>query len=1108
MKPNKGNKQEFHASTEAEGTADHGLYPAYYSIDMEDMEASLIDLAHELSPQSPTIEHPKEIPPAFRTSMEKWRQNSFQEADHETLMSALTSDDSSESDVVTRSVDAPPGKKKGKASKNRKARLSSDDNAEAGGISSSDGKRPTKCYRQSRSGEQRKSISLTDSCAESQSSVDERRTTFSLPDFHEVPSHRKVRLPQLRYKGNKFFNFRLRKSALADAFLTKIRASLARDVETHKKRVPSLQIIDCISRRWPPTPQNSRSWHSSIGDTRGGDRGTRPTFKTSHSAKELTSTFENGGVGQSGQLGAKDLASPKTNPEVPAIGKDPRPAKQQRPSNEPKKRSESLPLYNRQRKPYAPMRSMSSDDVSSITRRSTTSFTINDSNDSSTLSSNSIHCQDLRSSYRIQYRGGREWEDGWVDNSFPSMVRRMMDTDLDQPSLHYDRFQSGAPDTGMPLVNRPQSARSDQEFLHATGELDDSVSDRRFEIRQPDGPCSATGLPSIPNRSRDVYVPTVWQTRVSVHGDAAKRKWRLKRVWESTSDHAVVIDDVEPDYVVDESDLESALCSLLGVPEMIWFARRNKGKRTAGNPKQVKTDPKERTSKWPSDESSDDRWDSNNDADRPPVGGNAWQVQRVWDREGQVVVVEDEQSLNEDGMMDFFGKDEYMPMDSLVFQTLQQGVRSPSLDEADQGGGDSSGIKSTDGQASDRSKLSDNFASPELSEALSRSDHTGGSKEESESDDHSWCSSVLSDGHASFIEDEPLDEEEFERSLALEVGRDSRQDTIDLKLARKKLLKVERLIKDLVKEKNEKSGRTKENRRLQEKCVKYLSELSEDLTGFPGEEDEEVVMHAPSREAPKHKARGPVEIECNNVVQEGQKQRQKVDLKRKLQKTEKLLNRLVVDKGDTIKSTKVYKRLEEKRAGYMGELGMAYEPFDAVSECSTNRSDSDLSSFSEILTTSSLHSMLETMEHLDAIAEEDNGSCCSLEEKNRDLVLLQRKVRKVEKEFNKIKSEKGADKGRRTKKGQGKKTTPAGRVELGRADSIAKIFHASNKSNHSKDANSDIDCESSKHSAEGKAKTTPGLAYASAGKWASPLDSAPKNGETMLRLHSLNSVYL
>jgi hypothetical protein len=586
------------------------------------------------------------------------------------------------------------------------------------------------------------------------------------------------------------------------------------------------------------------------------------------------------------------------------------------------------------------------------------------------------------------------------------------------------------------------------------------------------------------------------------------------------------------------------------------------------------------------DESSDGRWSLNNDSDRPPVGAKAWRVQRVWDREGQVVKVDDEKSLNESGMIDFFCNDENMPLDSLVIQTFGQGVMSASLDEADQGAGDSRGIQSTDAQASNRSDYSVKLCSSDHSEKLGpsdhsgtfrRSDHTDDSRETTESDVNSCCSSVLSDDHASFIEDEPLDEDEFEQSLALEVqhGRDNKQDSNTLKLAKKKLRKVEKLLKDLATDESENSSsRRRQNRRLQEKCVKYLSELSEDLSGFPGPENNEVhaescprpvesvpseivkkslksdnrnraSAHSTEREALGRKMTRPVEIECNNVVEEGQQQRDHVALKRKLQKTEKLLNRLVVDKGETIKSAKLYKRLEEKRAGYMGELGLAFEPFDVVSECSTDRSDSDVSSFSEILTTPSLHSLLETAEQLDAIAEEDNGSCCSVEGTNRDLMLLQRKIRKVEKEFNKIKSEKGSDKVRRTNRGQGKKTAAHGRADVGKDENIiSSAYRESAKSNQSKDTNnSDFDTVGSKQAAsasvvadvdddeemspalgvakfkpvpfhlgspipEGKPKTSSRLAYNSAGKWASPLESAPKNGETKLRLHSLSSVYL
>jgi hypothetical protein len=1043
--------------------------------------------ALEQSQHPATVEHPKDIPPAFRTSIDYWKQNYSCRSDATTATNASTLH----------------------TSLSRKS---------YGDCS----------YKEANSAE------------------------IIPPTEDDLPAYL-MKTASVNTHPNNGTKRCLRTSALADAFLTKVRATLVRDIANHRKRVPSLQVVKAIKDRWPPTTtQKFGPLPASIGvhDTNGFVKGAEHASQ-SISAKERTAAFEKGMFRVGTKFGARDRAFKTIAGTLVNV-------KGRRDSFEAKILSppcaQQVLVSIPDRTVGLPILSSSSEEsiVSSVTHQSDVdSASQNDNQDSSTLSSTGMHLQGLRSSYKIQYRGGREWDDGMVDASFPSMVRRFVDSDVDDISL-VGGF--GSAEACLPTCFYG-ARNNDHRFAASDGYSERTApgvpfTDRRFESGK-DGLCPTTGLPSIPYRSKDVCIPAIWQTRVSeaVDGDSAKRKWRLKRVWESAQ--AGDLDDIELDYVVDESDLRNALSTLLGIPEHVCFPRHKEGGRVKERSAVTTTE-----LQAPSEDLLHCRWHSNMDDDRAPVGAKAWRVQRVWDREGHVVYVEDEHLLNESGLIDFFGRDENMPMDSLVIEASKN-MASPH----DQGTGDKVD-SSIDTEADHKEAL----------------DLTDGDceKHTTDSESHSSCSSVLSDDDASYVEEDPLDELEFAASLELETSSScSQHGSPNLMLIRKKLLKVERMIKEMVQEKGEKASKNKLYRRLQEKCKKYLSELSEHLAGFENAAPEQCFNVQKLEKIPSEISdlskfdmctssgrddKDDVELmemkgsksECRAVPAESQ--RDQVALKRKLHKTVKLLNRLVVDKGDEVKSTRIYKRLHDKRCGYMEDLGMEFESFDLVSLCSTDRSDSSSSSYSEISMSSSLRSMLQAIDQLDVIAEEENDSYCSLGKSNRDS-LLQRKIHKVGKEMRKIKSEKG-QKAESNKLYQrlGKKLIRY-RAELGDTDSRTAMDV---KNNHYKNITVDQTCieheplrqrvhcaipsmdpylgevvdantivveeEPTTTATTTRARLKPFTlaspipevrpkapsrpAYNAVGRWASPLDSAPKNGESKLTLHSLRSVYM
>lgn len=661
----------------------------------------------------------------------------------------------------------------------------------------------------------------------------------------------------------------------------------------------------------------------------------------------------------------------------------------------------------------------------------------------------------LRASYKIQYLGGkgREWEDGLVDPSFPAMVQRAPE------DYRFDTNASGDMSLVIPGALRGPD-NSDGRFDVSHGGNDDTPlccyprgHDHRFkpsdeqsappDFRMPyrshldtflpsarpqDGPCSKIGCPPIPQRSTDGddmdYIPTVWQTLVSysMDGDQRKRKWRLKRVWEPAQDEMLVLNHDEPDYLVDEADLDKALHALLGVPEHVycpsservhWHHNQTTSGSTASLSLSQGTFHTEShttiSTMSTSDLSSSDRrtqgrgrqWHEISSDSAPLMKDCCWRIQRVWDKDGIVVQVEAERSLNEASLLRCFGYDQSTPMSNGASDFSREG-----LEPHDESG----------------------------------EDHT-------DRDCDSESCSVVTDfsnsfDDGSFIEDGPLDDDEFFASLdSVDLDSRKRKSPRSLKMVRRKLGKVESMINDIRKDMGTKAAKNKLYRRLQEKCVEYLNELSEHLAEFeddesqglgPGLEDkvlDEIPLELSKASSDEVDDDDDIGISIHHSkddddgdFDQGSSQssdspcchRDPVVVRRKLHKTEWLINRMVADSGDKARATKLYGRLHERRTGYLNELGLEYEPISLPSECQMHNdpSQDDAYDFTDLSFTSSLHSLLENMERLDVIQEEESNSCSDasvgcMEDERRDHAMLRRKKRKVEKEMRKIVAEKG-----------------------------------------------------------------------------------------------------
>ena len=525
--------------------------------------------------------------------------------------------------------------------------------------------------------------------------------------------------------------------------------------------------------------------------------------------------------------------------------------------------------------------------------------------DDSTISSSGITPTDkLRASYKVQYRGGREWNDGLVDPSFPCMITRSSDPPLLRDvDTRFDVQQSGG---DSPLCYYPK----DHDRRFDTSKPDCALPgipsrDRRFD--KASAPASS-GLPPMPSRTRDIFIPTVWQTRVSdgVDGDSTTRKWRLKRVWESSKDPELVIEDIEPDFVVDESDLESALSSLLGVPAIIWlYPTSEDDEDTVTLATEIDSDFSEFSI---SDRSlAGDRWGATAD---DKLVKQPWRIQRVWDREGEICRIDAERSMDRIGLMEIFSSDDVMPNDSLSMEyshddTLSKAESLPvSLPLAD-------ALKEVD-EDYDEAKLND----------TSENDYH---QEPGDCSISSWIS-----GHesASFVEEDPLDENEFEASLSGPEFDDEEEDeeetTSEIDEIREKLRQLEMMIQLLIQNDDSKGEKRKAYKKMQAKCVEHLNDLSSQLAKLDGDKAAtscQILENIPTELFKIGSGK-------DESDEEDVPSRKQSVIRKKLRKTEKQMNRMITEDGNQIKEKKAYKKLEEKRNGLLKELGMKVQPLE------------------------------------------------------------------------------------------------------------------------------------------------------------------------------------
>jgi hypothetical protein len=930
-----------------------------------------------------------------------------------------------------------------------------------------------------------------------------------------------------------------RTSQLAAAFLKKAEKSLEQDLRRCMKRVPSMQVVRSVKERWPPKTKATGSWLSSSGSDDDDDNKTNNLplsqsrashIKPSVPTKEILEKFESGSVHRSTSSSPplssinEDETSPDTT--IPAVKK-------------------SNPVVDGLPIPDAELEAASSTPASTYQQKTplppppTASPKLTSSSRTQALT---------RSSYKIQYVGGRSrpWNEGLnVDSSSPTIAHRRPDDDR--------RFDTdAAADVSLVIPRASHGLESSDRRFDTTQSDKDGAPlcfypaghDHRFDaidtadkivpsIRPHDGHFPDDVPPAMPRRSSgpvdDIdyeYIPTVWQTRISGsnNDDPRKRKWRLKRVWESAKDLTIIVNQNEPDYVVDEEDLEKALQTLLGVPDPISFentlgpANDNTSRMPHNQPPATDNlsaslsrsnhtgSQTTMSSITASDLSSGEggeggrrnhhraergrQWHEHS-RDRTPVMKDCcWRVQRVWDQNGVVIKTEAEQSMNGPSLMESLINDKSIPMDSLVWDfSARELVPSDQYDQYNPSKVDEpmmmSSLTEFVGSAySEWSTVLNDAGDNEVKQATNgeiANEEESASLQPLDKDKEHSRDSISSDD-ASYIDDGSLDDGEFTASLgsfenptgdndndesndigngeltvslgSFELERQSNSSRFsDL---RKKLRKVEDDIKDMRNKKMAPGKKKKLYKELQDKCMHYLNELSEHLSEF---EDQE--SHGPENNSafqlldeipPELRAKPQAVLEnqendydedgdddCDSRIsipndfddndddddddddlsgnsgKSGSNHRDPKIVKRKLHKTERLIGRMVEKDGEKARTKKLYGRLHEKRAKYLQELGLEYEPLNfepSGYQMESVQCHGDEDDLTDVSFSASMHSLLDCMGRLGVIEEEDDGSCGGrsvpfMVEESRSHAILRRKKRKVERKMRQILADRG-----------------------------------------------------------------------------------------------------
>ena len=209
-----------------------------------------------------------------------------------------------------------------------------------------------------------------------------------------------------------------------------------------------------------------------------------------------------------------------------------------------------------------------------------------------------------RTNYRIRYQGPTRLrlEDVYGNlMNIPEVDDRFLPGNRDEAPLLKPRRggDQAQRDTAPTCPARPQYDDDDDDDDDSYDEDEQSMSeDEVFAGNRPD----------------------VWITPLNAMNGS--RTWKLKRVWDVED-----VDDEEPEYEVDQSDLMSSIRELLGVPEDLGAT------------------PEE----WEVDIDETSPWDNAGDKDSPlaPPRRPAFYVKTVYDVEGQLDGSEPSITLNE-----------------------------------------------------------------------------------------------------------------------------------------------------------------------------------------------------------------------------------------------------------------------------------------------------------------------------------------------------------------------------------------------------------------------------------------------------------------------------
>jgi hypothetical protein len=383
-----------------------------------------------------------------------------------------------------------------------------------------------------------------------------------------------------------------------------------------------------------------------------------------------------------------------------------------------------------------------------------------------------------------------------------------------------------------------------------------------------------------------------------------------------------------------------------------------------------------------------DRWGATAD---DKLVNQPWRIQRVWGREGEICNIDAERSIDSVGLMEIFSSDDALPNDRLSmeysYDTLSKAKKLPVTLPLD------NSLKEV--YEVNEEKEKDDIKETKLSDS-SEDDYN------QEPGDHSVTSWISGHESASFVEEDPLDENEFEASLsALEFDGDEHEEetTSEIDEIREKLRQLEMMIKLLIQNDDSTGEKRKAYQKMQAKCVEHLNDLSAQLAKLDGDKAAtscQILENIP----PELFKIGAGKDECDEEDVASPKQSV---IRKKLRKMEKQMNRMVTECGDQIKQKKAYKKLEEKRNDLLKKLGTKVQQLGVGPPSRASRKSN-----AEMTISTSLHTLLSDLKNLDVILEEDdNNSRCSMEEERRDTTLLRKKISKAEKEMRKIVTERG-----------------------------------------------------------------------------------------------------